>query len=103
MLSILSCVCWQRPPPRVGWRERKVKLQRCTTPKALLLSDLLVFAVHSLKNSGGIHTALTPSRIPADFRAQKCSWAQGVGGERAASFPEIQAKPALSSEERWPL
>jgi hypothetical protein len=43
----------------------KENFRDTATPKALLLLELLALAFQDLKNSGGIHTALTPTRISA--------------------------------------
>lgn len=76
----------------------KENFRGTATPQAPSLPELLVFTFPNLKNSGGIHTALTPSGIPVDFPAQKREW-ERKGEAGGSSFPETQASLVLSSEE----
>lgn len=57
------------------WLERgKENFRGAAAPKTLWLPESLVFTFQNLKNSGGIHTALIPSGVLEDLKAQKCSW-----------------------------
>lgn len=64
-------------------------LRVAAAPRALLLPGALVFTFQSLKNSGGIHRALMPSRTPGDSQEQKWWWLtagkSGWGGGHLSS------------------
>ena len=48
----------------------KENFRDAATPKALLLVELLALTFQDLKNSGGIHTALAPTRISAQLTSK---------------------------------
>lgn len=59
-------------PPPMSLEKGQENFRGTVAPKAVLLWELLVFTFQNVKSRGGIHTTLSPSRVPADFWAQKC-------------------------------